>query len=160
MSGVLTLSTQALIKLQNIESALLRQEDWLKKLANADGSYRGQVGSWTWVRKGKAHFFYQLVTFAGSTMNIDLTLPFVFQLNRITQVFNDATAKDFDIRVYEDPAIDAYASLLNATGNTSTSVVTQRGEEYRFETNARIRLYYSNFTADKTVRIRIQVNEL
>ncbi len=148
------------IKLQNIETILLREEVWLKKIAQEDSSYRGQFGQWTWIRKGKANFFYQLVTFTGSTMDIDLSLPFVFQLNRITQVFNDATARDFEIRVYDDPSIDAYASLLAATGNISTSVVTQRGEEYRYEMNARLRLHYANYTASKTVRIRVQVNEL
>lgn len=156
----MTIVDEGVIRLRNIQTLLERQEVWLKKIAAEDGTYRGQWGDWSYVKKGKAHFYYRLVTFAGATMNIDLNLPFAFQLNRISQVFNDATARDFEIRVYEDPAIDAYASLLNAAGNTSTSTVSQRGEEYRYENNARLRMYYANFTADKTVRIRIQVNEL
>lgn len=161
---VLELSTQALIEMQRVrravEQLLVITNEHHNLIHGRTPVFISNFDGWKMKQVGKSYFFDQLVTFTGTTMNINLILPFAFQLNRSEQIFSDATARDFEIQVYSDPSQTAYASLLNSAGNIATSVVAQRGSEYQYPANSKIIHYYANFTAGKTVRIRVQVTEL
>ncbi len=124
------------------------------------GSIRGRNGSWSFEKVGKSYFFEQVVAFAGATMNVDLDFPKSLQLNRIEQVFNDATARDFSVRVFTDASLAYYVELDTQAANVSLNRVIQAGAEYKYPSGSRLRLYYSSFTAGKIVTIRVQVDEL
>lgn len=125
------------------------------------GHERGNTQGWTYYRIGKSWFFEQTVTFdSGSSQNVDLDFPRAVQLNRIEQVWNDATSKDFAIRFFATPDSTYYSEVVTETGNVNTSWVTQLGTEYKFTSGSRLRLNYANYTADKTVNIVVQADEL
>ncbi len=137
---------------QNIAAMLYNQtksDEWT-------GYYQG----WTATRKNKSWFFRKTVTFAGTsnTENIDMSVP--FQINRIEQVFNDATARDYSVRVITEPSSTAYIALDEQTVNTDLNTYLQAGIEYKYPANARIQLYWTTFTAGKTVVVNVQVDEV
>ena len=136
-------------------------------------SHKTVYDSWTVIGVGKSWFLERLVTFAGTTITVNLdlllaikalqkktVLPDAFQLNRITQIFNDATSKSFSVRLYDNPACSDFVELDTQTGNTATSRLMQGGTEYKYPAEFRVQLYYSDFVIGKTVRIRVQVDEL
>ena len=143
---------QELSILQNINESL-------KKLVSSE-SYIGQSGSWKYLHVGKSWFFEQVVTYPGAAVSNDLILPMSIQLNRIEQIWNDATAKDFSIRVFTDPSLASYIELDTQTANTATSRLVQLGNEYKYPAGSLIRIYSGANTINKTDTIRIQVDEL
>ncbi len=148
---------KAIELLQSIDATL----KYLQRAYVIPISIRGrEVGGWTFEKAGKSHFFERVVTFAGTTMSIDLDFPKSVQLNRVEQVFNDATARDFSIRVFTDPSLSYYIELDTQAASTALNRVVQAGLEYKYPSGSRLRLYYSSFTVGKTVTIRVQVDEL
>lgn len=134
---------------------------------------KGTYNSWVGVKAGKSWFLERLVTLSGTTITINLdlidhikslqkrdVLPGAFQINRIETVFNDTTARSFSIRIFTNPAYSQYVELYSKTSDISLNTLMQAGIEYKYPAEFRIQFYYSSFTADKTVRIRIQVDEL
>lgn len=151
-----------IIKLSNIESHLQDLHKTMQvQFDNVYGrisTYISQADLWTVKQTGKSYFYERLVTFTGTAMDIDLNLPYPSQLNRIEQIFNDTTARDFEIRIYNsvDPAV--YTTLVSDVTNTGLNRVSYI--EYKYETGTRIRIHYENITTGSTVRIKIQVDEL
>ena len=149
------------------ETLCLQELDFLKEISNSlkiltgpNSEFRGTIGNWSYRKVGRSWFFEQVVTYAGATQSIDVDFPNAIQLNRIEQVCNDATARDFSVRVFTDPALAYYIELDNQAANTALNRVIQAGAEYKYPAGSRLRLYYSNFTVGKTVTIRVQVDEL
>lgn len=123
-------------------------------------SYNDTFGDWKRTKVNKTYFFEQTITFAGSTMTVDLNLPSSFQLNRIEQVFSDTTARDFDERVFTIPGSSAYIELKTVLADVSLNNYTQLGNEYKYPATSKLQIYYANFTVGKTVIIKIQLDEL
>ncbi len=124
------------------------------------GSFRGNVNGWSFLHVGKSWFYEKVVTYNGSANTQDLDFPVSVQINRIEQVWNDATTKDFSVRLYTDPGLAYYVELDTQTGNTATSRVLQLGTEYKYPSGARLRIYSGTNTNAKTDTIRVQVDEL
>lgn len=142
------------------QTAILRSIDSGIKKITARDTERGDKDGWSYLRVSKSWFFEQTVTYAGSAQSVDLTIVRAFQLNRIEQVWNDATARDFSIRMYTDPSLSFYAELDKQTANTALNRIIQAGTEYKYPASSRLRCYYENTTAAKTCRVRVQVDEL
>jgi len=123
-------------------------------------SFQDSNDGWTRTHIGKSWFWSKMITYAGAANTQDLILPTSCQLNRIEQVWDDATAKDFSIRVYTDPGSAAYIELDTQTGNTATSRLLQLGSEYKYPRGSRVRIYSANNTNAKTDTINIQADEL
>jgi hypothetical protein len=133
--------------------------DMMMGLHSAPG-FNGNDSGWKFYHIGKSWFYEQVVTYPGAAVSVDLNLPKACQLNRIEQIWNDATAKDFSIRVFTDPSSSSYIELDTQTANTATSRLLQAGIEYKYPAGSRIRIYSGSNTATKTDTIRIQVDEL
>jgi len=138
---------------------LLSIDKSLKSLV-PNGSIRGSTNGWTYLHVGKSWFYEKVVTYNGSANTQDLDFPVSVQLNRIEQVWNDTTTKDFSVRVYTDPGLAYYVELDTQTGNTATSRLLQLGSEYKYPSGARLRIYSGTNTNAKTDTIRVQVDEL
>ena len=135
-------------------------EAHLSKLVNGDPGFRDNKDGWSLYRIGKSVFFQKTVVYTGSEENHSINFPLAIQINRIEQVWNDATAKDFSIRLFTDPALTSYVELAADTTNIATSRIIQAGTEYKYPAGARLTLNYQNTTGAKTCVIRIQVDEL
>lgn len=123
-------------------------------------SIRGRLDVWNTLQKGKVWIYDTTVTYQGVAVNTDLNIPYTFQLNRIEQIWNDATTKDFSIQIFTDPSSSAYIELDTQTGNTATSRVVQAGNEYKFPAGTRIRINSAVNTLGKTDTIKIQIDEV
>ncbi len=142
------------------------------KLITSETRLNGTYNSLKYSKVKSSWFLEKLITFSGSTttVNIDLLelikalqktggeLPGAFKINRIEQIFNDPTARGYSIRIYTNPAIDAYIEIDADTADTSLNISIEG--EYKVPAEFRIQFYYSNFTAGKTARIRVQVDEI
>ena len=144
----------------NDEMAVLLSIDAsLKKLIPATLEVRGTVNGWNYIKVGKSWFYERTVTYDGNANTQDIDFLKSIQLNRIEQIWNDTTTKDFSVRVFSDTMI-GYAELKNRTGSTATSDVLQLGMEYKYPAGARLRIYSGTNTTAKTDTIRVQVDEL
>ena len=123
-------------------------------------SFRGNRDGWEYLHIGKSWFFSKTVTYTGAANTCDLSFPLSIQLNRIEQVWNDTTTKDFSIRVYSNPASSAYIQLDTQTGNIHTSEILQLGPEWKYPAGSRLRIYSATNTNTKTDTIEIQADEL
>ena len=123
-------------------------------------SFRGNRDGWEYLHIGKSWFFHKIVTYTGAANTCDLSFPISFQINRVEQVWNDATTKDFSIRMFSNPANSAYIELDTQTGNTYTSEILQLGTEYKYPAGSRLRIYSATNTDTKTDTIEIQIDEL
>lgn len=141
------------------------------KLITSETRLSGTYNSLKYSKVKNSWFLEKLITFSGSTttVNIDLLelikalqktgeLPGAFKINRIEQIFNDPTARGYSIRIYNNPAIDAYIEIDADTADTSLNISIEG--EYKVPAEFRIQLYYSSFTAGKTSRVRLQVDEI
>ena len=148
--------------------ACLQELEWLKSIdarlkllvTPESSGYRGNKGSWTYYKVRNSFFYEQIVTYTGATQNVDLDFPNASQLNRIEQIWSDATARDFSCVVYTDPSLSSVIQLDTQVTNTATSRLLQLGSEYKYPSGSRLRIIYANTTISKTVTIRIQVDEL
>ncbi len=125
----------------------------------ASPTTRGTVNGWNYLRVGKSWFYERTVTYDGNANTQDIDFLKSVQLNRIEQIWNDATTKDFSVRVFSDTMI-SYVELDTQAGNTATSRVLQLGAEYKYPAGARLRIYSGTNTNAKTDTIRVQVDEL
>lgn len=123
-------------------------------------SFQDSDNGWARTRIGKSWFWSKTIIYTGAANTQDIILPVSCQLNRIEQVWNDTTAKDFSIRVYTDPGSAAYIELDTQAGNTATSRLLQLGSEYKYPRGSRVRIYSANNTNLKTDTIIIQADEL
>ena len=121
-------------------------------------SYNG----WNAKKIGKSRIYEQQIVYAGAPgpITYSLVLETSGQLNRIEQLWDDATAKGATITVRNTPNAAYAASLQALVGNTSTSEVLQLGDEYKYSMGATLFFTYANYTDAKIVRIIVQVDEL
>jgi len=123
-------------------------------------SFRGNRDGWEYLHIGKSWFFHKVVTYTGAANTCDLSFPLSIQLNRIEQVWNDTTTKDFSIRVYGNPSSSAYVQLDTQIGNIHTSEILQLGTEWKYPAGSRLRIYSATNTDTKTDTIEVQAEEL
>ena len=149
------------------ESACLQElthlenmENYLKQLVGGGSGFRGSSGGWSYLKVGKSWFYEKTVVYTGSEENHDIDFPVSVQLNRIEQVWNDATARDISVRVFTDPSLSYYVELRQSVSNTLLNQIIQVGAEYKYPAGSRLRMNYQNTTGAKTVTIRVQVDEV
>ncbi len=134
-------------------------KDILKRTFDASSmSIRGNNNGWNTLNVGKSWVYNRTGTFAGTTTTFVIDFPKAVQLNRVVQLFNDATAKNYDVRIYSQGGSTLYASLDTKTGDTSTQIVDLT--DYKIGALGRISIVYASYTAGKTFEIDIQVDEL
>jgi len=121
---------------------------------------RDNWGIWQHNQKGKSHFYTYQRTIAAAAETYILDFPVSMQLNHIRMTWDDSTAKDYDIRIYNDPSSPYYVSLNKKIGNISTTTFQQGGIEYKFEGGSRISVVITNATPTKIVRLVVQLDEL
>lgn len=141
----------------------LQELEYLKQISDAlnpKAGYQGSVLGWSYVQIGYVFFYEKTVTYTGSAESHDIIFPKAIQLNRIEQIWNDATARDFSIRMMTAGSTSTYVELRAETADTGLNRITQAGIEYKYPGGSRLRMYYANTTAGKTVTIRVQVDEL
>jgi len=121
-------------------------------------SYNG----WNAKKIGKSRIYEREIVYAGAPgpITYSLVLETSGQLNRIEQLWNDATAKDATITIRNTPNAAYSASLQALAGNTSTSEVLQLGDEYKYSIGATLTFSYANYTNAKIVRVIVQVDEI
>jgi len=124
--------------------------------------FRGIQDGWNKIQIGKSLFYERVITYAGAPgpVTYQLYLKNSSQVNRIEQVWNDATAKDISIRAYPNISGLGYVQLQTLTTDTNTSELLQLGTEFKYPAGARIDFVYENFTNAKTVQILLQADEL
>lgn len=107
--------------------------------------------------------FHRNVTHDGNAQTISLpTARFSsigFQINRIRQLWNDTTSKDFEIRVYGGLE-NQYDLIRKYTSDTTQSDIMPGGEFFIYLKTSKIDFVYANTTNGKTVDITIQLEEL
>lgn len=123
-------------------------------------SVRSIMDGWSTLKVGKSWFYEKTITYTGNAENHDINFPVSVQINRIEQIWDDGTAKDFSIQVFSNPSSSYYTVIRSAATNTDTSRWLQLGIEYKFPAGTRLRFAYSNTTASKIVTIKVQVDEL
>lgn len=79
---------------------------------------------WRIQRDGNIYEFSAIFTLTGAAQNIDLNIPFPFQLNRVQYFSDDATAKSFAERIYSAGSVDPnnYDEIVNVAADTNQSV--------------------------------------
>jgi len=119
-------------------------------------------GIWAASRAGKSITYKYQETYSGAPGPItrQLLLEGYCQVNRIDQIWNDATAKDCEIRAFSEASNTYYSLLQDLAGNTSTSETLQLGQEYKYPMGGRLDFVHENFTNGKIMKIIVQVDEL
>lgn len=129
-------------------------------LRAGDGERGNTPEGWTFYRKGKSVFYERSITYTGAAVSMDLQFPAAIQINRIEQIWNDATAKDSEIRMYANPSSAYYIVLDSVTANISTSRLIQLGLEYKYTPATMLRIHYATNTNAKIVTVRVQADDL
>lgn len=136
----------------------------LKEIRDAlrigDGERGYTAEGWSFYRIGKSVFYERSITYDGNAVSMDLQFPHAIQINRIEQIWNDATAKDAEIRVLANPSSAYYIVLDSVTGNIATSRLIQLGQEYKYTVATMLRIHYATNTNAKIVTVRIQADDL
>ena len=123
------------------------------------GTVEDTVGNWTRKHNNTAWFFEQTVTFAGSTMNVNLDFPQALKLGWITLVFNDATVRTFSINHYMNPNDTYYSQIRQESADTSLNYrISDINEIYPI--NARLQFAFSVYTVGKTCKISVQASDI
>jgi len=120
---------------------------------------RDTMDGWSRLKAGKSWFYEKTVTYTGAANTQDISFPVSIQLNRVEQIWDDDTAKDFSVRI-GNASMSAYIELDTKTSNIATSRILQLGTEYKFPSSSRLRVYSGTNTDTKIVTIRVQVDEL
>jgi len=123
-------------------------------------SFRGNQDGWEYLHVGKSWFYSKTITYTGSPVTVDLSFVRSVQINRIEHSWNDTTTKDFTVRVYSNPSLTSYIELETVTGHTKTSRILQLGNEFKYPSGSRLRVYSGVNTNTKTDTMQIQVDEL
>lgn len=119
-------------------------------------SFRGNDSGWAYLHVGKSWFYSKTITYTGSASTQDINFPKSIQLNRIEQIWDDDTTRDYSIRVFTIPG--AYTELDTQTGNTDNNMVLRLDDKY--PSGTRLQFYSGVNTNLKTNTILIQVDEL
>lgn len=126
------------------------------------GVHRG----WSYTKEGKVWNFSRTVTIDGTTdQTVSLPLPppgskgTGLQLNLVTFFYNDGTAKNHELRVYNGTTPRAYAAFMTKTSDTAQPHFAQFGAEYKYTQLLKID-YVVTGTNGKLVDITIAMEEL
>ncbi|VVB86227.1 Uncharacterised protein [uncultured archaeon] len=159
--------SQAAPLIQDTNRILTQQEALLRRLNEGlvNSPQHGDITSeyttrnnYSAFRIGKSWFFNQNITFAGTVMDIQLTNINAMVYNKISLSFDDATAKDFDIRGYPEASSSAYEDLDNKTADTNQFVLV--ATDYKMPPSSVLLIHFANFTVGKKCSIRIQGDEI
>lgn len=131
-----------------------------KYLGTGDGERGYTPEGWSYYRIGKSVFYERSITYDGNAASLDLQFPVATQVNRIEQIWNDATVKDAEVRVYSNPSSAYYIVLDSVTANPDTSRLLQLGLEYKYTATTMLRLYYATNTNGKILMVRVQADDL
>jgi len=129
-------------------------------LRTGDGERGYTAEGWSFYRKGKSVFYERSITYTGAAVSMDLQFPVAIQINRIEQIWNDATAKDSEIRVLSNPSSAYYIVLDSVAANIDTSRLLQLGLEYKYTAATMLRIHYATNTNAKVVTVRVQADDL
>ncbi len=120
-----------------------------------------QYGPWTERRSINFQVLYeQIVTYTGANMTINLDFQVNVMLNRIEMISSDDTAKGFEWRAYTDYNHDSYYNLIGKGKANQTTRILQMYEKEFMPVGSRIQFYFDNFTAAKTNKIIVGVEEI
>jgi hypothetical protein len=120
-----------------------------------------QYGSWTEKRSINFQVLYeQIVTYAGSTMTLNLDFPVNAMLNRIEMISSDNTAKTYEIREYTDYNRDSYYNLLKSSTANQDTRWFRDYQNHFMPAGSRIQFYFSSFTAAKTIKLIVATEEI
>ncbi|HWQ95918.1 MAG TPA: hypothetical protein VN368_00960 [Candidatus Methylomirabilis sp.] len=121
-----------------------------------------QYGIWTEKRSINYQVLYEHTeTFAGSTTTLNLDFFVNVNIQRIELIYNDSTAKDYEIRIYSDYNSDSYYNLLDkGTSNQDTPLMNYDPMSGMMPAGSRLQLYFSNYTAGKIVKIVVGAEEI
>ncbi len=97
--------------------------------------------------------------YAGSTLTLNLDFAYQTALKRVELIWNDTTAKGYELRMYSDFNNSAYYSLIKKeTGNQDTSDISMFG--FVYPAGSRLQFYFDNYTAGKINKILVAIEEL
>lgn len=150
--------------------ACLQELEWLKSMDASlkllvtpeSKTYYSVVDGWNVAQVGNAYEYQKQVTLTGAVQNIDLTIPFAIQLNRVEFFSDDTTAKSLSLRVFSGNITPAsYAELVTVTNDTNISILQQVGSEYKYlQTPIKIRVAVSASTAGKILTVKVACDKL
>jgi hypothetical protein len=156
--------TMACVDIVNVLNVISKQiQDWYNQVYGLVNTQINQnQDRWTVKKTGKEYTFEQTLTYTGSTATVNLQFDRRMSVKRIDQIWDDATAKDIDVRIYSDASSVLYAVLLNATTNTDTSKITSAltESELSFAPNGKLQFVYANNTVAKICKIVVIAEEL
>ena len=104
--------------------------------------------------------FNRVVTFAGSTMSIELPISGSISLKRIEAWYNSANVKTHNVRMHSHINPDAYAELDAVSATTAVSHIIDMGEGYVYLAPTKLVFNFSAFTVGDKVNIQVQMESL
>lgn len=116
---------------------------------------------WTGKRSQDYHVQYEITaTYTGSNTTIDLDFPENVELQYYGLIWNNATAKDLEIRVYADYRINDYYNLLYKNTNYTIDKRMEREINTFMPAGTRLRFYFENYTVGNIVTAVVGVREV
>lgn len=127
---------------------------------NQTNQVQYQYGIWIAKRTGKSvtYEYEEIYTGSPGPVTKQFSLQGAGKINYIAQLWNDTTAKDIQVRAYNDASTSYYTLIQNLAGNTSLSELLQL--EFFYAMGSRFEFRYENYTNAKIFRIIIQVDYL
>ncbi len=118
------------------------------------------VGVWDEKRGGGYDVTYEHTeTYVSTTTNINLDFNTQVIIKRIELIWDDATAKGYELRAYSDKDNSPYYSLLKKeTGNTDTRDILRY--DFVYPAGSRLQFYFDNYTPGKICKILVAIEEL
>jgi len=119
-----------------------------------------QVGVWDEKRGGGYDVTYEHTkTYAGTTTTLNLDFITQVMLKRIEFVWDDDTARTYEIRVFSDKDNSVlYSVIRSETANTKTSAIISL--DFVYPAGSRLQFYFSSYTASKINKILVAIEEL
>ena len=119
-----------------------------------------QVGVWDEKRGGGYDITYEHTeTYAGTTTTLNLDFVTQVMLKRIELVWDDDTARTYEIRVFSDKDNSVlYSVIRGETANIKTSAIISL--DFVYPAGSRLQFYFSSYTATKLNKILVAIEEL
>lgn len=141
--------SESLEILRQIRDAIASQEHYKNE----------KDGDWTITKIGKHLFIGKSLAYSAASSTHDINFPRAVEIKSVSQIWNDATAKDFAVRACTNPVTADYVNIDTATANTDTDTFIQ-DINLKLPPGGQLRISYANCTVAKIVNIVIQVDEL
>lgn len=126
------------------------------------GRYERTPDGWTVYIEGDVYEYQQQFTLTGAAQNLDVIIPFPFQLNKIEYFSDDATAKSFTERIYSGNVdTSSYGQIVSVTADTNQplSYAGDISDKWT-QQPIRIRTAVSASTLNKKLTKKINVTRL